>query len=74
MGLALSRGENMPYRSFDIFQKLPDGDHLWIETSGTLEEARERVLELVRKDSGNYAVYDSLLGKFVFPFPDGSES
>ena len=73
MGLALSEVENMPYRSFDIFQKLPDGD-LWIETCATLEEARKRALELARKDSGNYAVYDSLSGKFVFPFRDGSES
>ena len=64
----------MPYRSFDIFQKLPNGDHLWIETWATLEEARQRVLELVRKDSGNYAVYDGSLGKFVFPLRDGSES
>ena len=64
----------MPYRSFGIFQKLPDGDHLWIETWATLEEARKRALELARKDSGNYAVYDSLSGKFVFPFPEGSES
>ncbi len=64
----------MPHRSFDIFQKLPDGDHLWIETSASLEEARKRVLELVAKDSGNYGVYDSILGKFVLSFPDGSES
>lgn len=64
----------MPYRSFDIFQKLPDGGHLWIETSVTLEEARKRVLELVAKDSGDYGVYDSILGIFVIPFPDGSES
>ena len=64
----------MPYRSFDIFQKLPDGEHLWIETLATLEEARKRVLELVAKDSGDYAVFDSSVGKFVVPFPDGSES
>ncbi len=64
----------MLHRSFDIFQKLPDGDHLWIEASATLEEARKRVLELVAKDSGNYAVYDSILGKFILPVPDGSES
>lgn len=63
----------MPYRSFDIFQKLPDGGHLWIETSATLEEARKRVLELIARDSGNYGVYDGFLGKFVIPFPDGSE-
>ncbi len=64
----------MSYRSFDIFQKLPDGNHLWIETSATLEEARKRVLELVAKDSGNYVVYDSILGKFVIPVPDPSGS
>ncbi|HEY6443301.1 MAG TPA: hypothetical protein VIY66_08180 [Candidatus Acidoferrales bacterium] len=63
----------MPYRSFDIFQKLPDGNHLWIETSETLEEARKRLLELVVRDSGIYGVYDGILGKFVIPFPDGSE-
>jgi len=63
----------MPYRSFDIFQKLPDGRHLWIETSATLEEARKRFQELVVKHSGNYAIYDSFVGKFVIPFPDGSE-
>jgi hypothetical protein len=63
----------MPYRSFDIFQKMPDGEHLWIETSATLEEARKRVQELVVKDSGNYAVYDSFVGQFAIPFRDGSE-
>ena len=58
----------MAVYSFDIFQQLPDGAPLWIEAAPSLEQAEERLAELVISKPGSYAIFDASQGVFVTPF------
>ena len=58
----------MAVYSFDIFQQLPDGAPIWIEAAPSLEQAKERLAELVVSKPGSYAIYDSYQAVFVTRF------
>lgn len=50
---------------YDIYQKLPDGGRLWIESTLTLEHAKERMASLFAKKPATYVIYDFHSGKPV---------
>ncbi len=50
---------------YDIYQKLPGGGRLWIESALTLEHAKERLAGLIAKNPANYLIYDYRSGKLV---------
>jgi hypothetical protein len=52
---------------YDIYQKLPGGGRLWIESALTLEHAKERLTNLFSKNPGKYLIYDFRSGKPVEP-------
>jgi hypothetical protein len=62
--------------ALDIFRQLPDGAPLWVGTSPTLEQARQRVNELAAKCPAHYAVFDASRCAFVVPFdtPDTQQA
>jgi hypothetical protein len=53
---------------YDIYQKLPGGGRLWIESVLTLEHAKERLTALLAKKPADYLIYDFHSGKVV-PLP-----
>jgi hypothetical protein len=52
---------------FDIYQKLPSGGRLWIESALTLEHAKERLISLCAANKANYSIYHFSSGKLVEP-------
>jgi hypothetical protein len=50
---------------FDIFQKLPDGHPLWIQTVDGLEEAKSQLLHLATTSPGEYFIYNSQKGRVI---------
>jgi hypothetical protein len=52
---------------YDIYQKLPDGSRLWIESALTLENAKERLISLRASDSAVYLIYYFTSGKIIEP-------
>ena len=52
---------------YDIYQKLPSGGRLWIESAATLEHARERLLSLCSSDPATYLICDFSSGKLIEP-------
>jgi hypothetical protein len=44
-------------RNYDIFKKHPDGMFIWIESSGDLHEAKERLKQLAARSPGEYKVF-----------------
>ncbi len=47
--------------SYDIFERLPDGQPLWVQAVGTLEEARTQIISLGRsrgRSARDFFVYD----------------
>jgi len=43
-------------RNYDIFKKHPDGMFIWIETTGDLQAAKERLKQLAVRSPGEYKV------------------
>jgi hypothetical protein len=44
--------------AFDIFEKLPDGHLMWVESVGTLDQARKKVRELTAaRTAHEYLIY-----------------
>jgi len=53
---------------YDIYQKLPTGGRLWIESAATLEHAKERLLSLCSSSSTDtYSIYYFSSGKLIEP-------
>ena len=52
---------------YDIYQKLPGGGRLWVESAATLEHAKERLLSLCSNNSGAYLIYHFSSGKLIDP-------
>jgi len=43
-------------RYYDILKRHPDGMFIWIETTGDLQAARERLKQLAARSPGEYKV------------------
>jgi len=43
-------------RNYDIFKRHPDGMFIWIETTGDLQAAEERLKQLAARSPGEYKV------------------
>jgi hypothetical protein len=52
---------------YDIYQKLPGGGRLWIESAVTLENAKERLISLCSTNRATYSIYHFSSGKLVEP-------
>jgi len=52
---------------YDIYQKLPGGGRLWIESAMTLEHAKERLISLCVGTPATYLIYHFSSGKLVEP-------
>jgi hypothetical protein len=52
---------------YDIYQKLPTGGRLWIESAATLETAKERLASLCAIHPATYLIYHFSSGKLVEP-------
>ena len=52
---------------YDIYQKLPTGGRLWIESAATLETAKERLGSLCAIHPATYLIYHFSSGKLVEP-------
>lgn len=50
---------------YDIYKKLPGGGRLWIESTLTLDHAKERLAALLAKGPTSYLIYDFHSGKVV---------
>jgi hypothetical protein len=50
---------------YDIYQKLPTGGRLWVESTTTLEHAKERLISLCSSAPATYLIYDFSSGKLV---------
>jgi hypothetical protein len=50
---------------YDIYLKLPGGGRLWIESTLTLDLAKERLAALLAKKPADYLIYDFHSGKLV---------
>jgi hypothetical protein len=46
----------------DIFQKLGDGQLLWLKTVEGVEEAQAQLRQIAEKNPGNYFIYDARIG------------
>lgn len=52
---------------YDIYQKIPGGGRLWIESAMTLENAKERLAGLCVEKPATYMIYHFRSGKPVEP-------
>jgi hypothetical protein len=50
---------------YDIYQKLPSGGRLWIESAATLELAKERLASLCSNSRTTYLIYHFSSGKLI---------
>lgn len=51
--------------TYKIFRTLPSGDAVWIETVKGLENARERLLDLVSNSSFEHFIWDPSAGEVI---------
>ncbi|MGA2810335.1 MAG: hypothetical protein ABSG16_02970 [Candidatus Acidiferrum sp.] len=54
--------------AYDIFERLPDGQPLWVQAVGTIEEARAQIATLGRirqRSARDFFVYDVRRGAEV---------
>jgi hypothetical protein len=47
---------------FDIFEKLPDGDPLWVKAVDGLEEAKNQLARLAANSAAEYFLFNARLG------------
>jgi hypothetical protein len=52
---------------YDIYQKIPGGGRLWVESAATLEHAKERLLSLCSNNPATYLIYHFSSGKLLDP-------
>lgn len=52
---------------YDIYQKLPGGGRLWVESAATLENAKERLIALCSSNPATYLIYHFSSGKLIEP-------
>ena len=52
---------------YDIYQKIPGGGRLWVESAATLEHAKERLLSLCSNNPATYLIYHFSSGKLLEP-------
>jgi hypothetical protein len=50
---------------YDIFRELPGSEKIWIEAVEDLENARARLLSILKTTPGDYYVYDLTRNKIV---------
>lgn len=50
---------------FDIFQKLSDGQPLWIRAVESLKESERQLDQLMFTSPGNYFIFDSSTGSVI---------
>ena len=58
-------GEVVVQETFDIFQKLPSGEPIWIKAVSGIEEAKSSLLYLSATAPGDYFIYDSRSGSIL---------
>jgi hypothetical protein len=61
-------GETPVQLTYDIFERLPDGQPLWVQAVASLEEARAQIVLLGqsrRRSAENFFVYDVRRGAEV---------
>jgi hypothetical protein len=61
-------GETAMSLAYDIFERLPDGQPLWVQAVGTIEEARAQIATLGRirqRSARDFFVYDVRRGAEV---------
>lgn len=61
-------GETAMSLAYDIFERLPDGQPLWVQAVGTIEEARTQIATLGRirqRSARDFFVYDVRRGAEV---------
>jgi hypothetical protein len=51
----------------DIFQRLPDGEPIWIKAVETLDQAKEQIAQLAASTPGQYFVFDTNRSLIVYP-------
>jgi hypothetical protein len=56
-----------PTSRYEIFRKLPTKQATWVETAGTLEDAKKRIKELTVMFPGDYFIFDVLNLCFIVP-------
>jgi hypothetical protein len=52
---------------YDIFQKLPSKDPTCVETAASLEDARDRMKELMQMFPADYFIFDWENSRIVIP-------
>jgi hypothetical protein len=50
----------------DIFQRLPDGEPIWIKAVETLDQAKEQITQLAESTPGRYFVFDTNRSLIVY--------
>jgi hypothetical protein len=56
------------YSTYDIFERLPGGEPMWIKAVESLEEARNQIMLLVNgshRPPGDFFIFDSRRGSVV---------
>jgi hypothetical protein len=57
----------MPPQRYEIFQKLPSKSPTWVESSTGLEDARNRLNELIEMFPADYFILDCGNSCFIVP-------
>lgn len=55
-----------PQPRYEIFQKVADGQPVWVGTSENIDDAKRRIDELAKKSRADYFVFDTVKVCFVF--------
>ncbi len=50
---------------FDIFQRLSDGQPIWIKAVENLEEAKRQLSQMAAVSPGDYFIYNSRNGRVI---------
>jgi hypothetical protein len=52
--------------TFDIFRMQADGEPLWLDTAGSLEEGRNQIVEMRKSVPGEYFLFDQKTQEKIF--------
>ena len=58
---------------YEIFQKLPDKQPIWVETATSLDDAKLRLKDLTVMFPGDYFIFDVTNTCFIIPFEGDCE-
>lgn len=54
-------------REYEIFRKVDGGKARWVESAGTLDDAKARIKDLERAFPGSYFIFDRRNACFIVP-------